>query len=102
MYEDFGGNTGEHNNHSISNLFANFRKHHLNTNAHIWSLCRRQGLPYTNHPQSAAPKGKPVILSHAEHEQLVWKGTEVMDDINDTTEVLNGEKPFYVVGDPTS
>jgi hypothetical protein len=43
-----------------------------------------------------------MILSHAEYERLVWEGTEVMDDINDTTEVLNGEKPFYVVGDPTS
>jgi hypothetical protein len=32
--KDFGGNTGEHNNLTISNLFANFRKHHLNTTAH--------------------------------------------------------------------
>jgi hypothetical protein len=37
--KDFGGNTGEHNTHSISNMFANFRKHHLHTNFHIRSLC---------------------------------------------------------------
>jgi hypothetical protein len=38
--KDFRDNMGEHSNHSISNLFAKFRMHHLNTNAHIQSLCR--------------------------------------------------------------
>jgi hypothetical protein len=49
--KDFGGNIGEYNSHTISNLFANFRKYHLHMNAHIRSLCQRQGLPYSDHPQ---------------------------------------------------
>jgi hypothetical protein len=100
--KDFGGSIGDHSNHSINNLFANFRKHHLHTNAHIRSLCRRQGLPYTNHLQSVAPKGKSMILSHVKHEGLVQEGTEIMDNVNDTIEEVNREKHFYVVGDTTS
>jgi hypothetical protein len=100
--KDFGGNTGEHNNHTISNFFANFRKHHLNTTAHIRSLCRRQGLPYTDHPMSTAPKGKSIILSNGEHERLVREGTNIMEEVNDTADGVDGKKPFYVVGDPTS
>jgi hypothetical protein len=97
--KDFGGNTGEHGSHTVSNLFANFRKHHLLMNAHIRSLCRRQGLPYTDHPQSVAPKEKPVIMSTAEHEQLVREGIDIMDEVSDATEEVNGQKPFYVVDD---
>jgi hypothetical protein len=33
--KDFGGNTSSYSNHSINNLFNNFRKHHMHTNAHI-------------------------------------------------------------------
>jgi hypothetical protein len=29
--KDFGGSGGDHNSHAMSNLFANFRKHHLHT-----------------------------------------------------------------------
>jgi hypothetical protein len=97
--KDFGGNTGEHNSHTISNLFANFRKHHLHTNAYIRSLCRRQGLLYSEHPQSTAPKGKAIILSRADHEVLVKEGTETLGEVNDRADEVNGQKPFYIVGD---
>jgi hypothetical protein len=97
--KDFGGNTDDHSNHTISNLFANFRKHYLHTNAHIRSLCRRKGLPYTDYPQSVALKGKAVILSTAEHERLVREGTDIMDNINNDSENVDGQKPFYMVGD---
>ena len=56
--KDLSGNSDEYNNYTISNLFANFKKHHLHTNTHNRSLYWRQGLPYTDHPQSAALKGK--------------------------------------------
>ena len=100
--KDFGGNTGDHSNYSISNLFANFQKHHSHTNAHIRSLCRQQGLPYTNHPQSIAPREKSVIPSYADHKHLVYEGTDIMDNVNNTTEEVKGEKPFYIVGNTTS
>ena len=43
-----------------------------------------------------------MILSHVKHEQLVQEGIEIIDNVNDTIEEVNGEKPFYVVGDTTS
>jgi hypothetical protein len=54
---DFEGSTCNHSNFAISSMFANFKKIHLYTALHICNLCRRQGLPYNEHPQFAAPKG---------------------------------------------
>jgi hypothetical protein len=45
------------------------------------------------------PKGKPVIMSTVEHERLVQEGTDIMDEVNDGAEEVNGQKPFYVVSD---
>lgn len=100
--KDFGGTTGDHGNHAMSNLFANFKKHHLQTNNHIKNLCRRQGIPFEDHPQSTAPKGKAVTLSNADHERLVKEGTEIVHDVNDTAEEVDGKKSFFIVGDPTA
>ena len=100
--KDFGGNSGELNNHTVSNLFANFKKHHLHTNAYIKSLCRRLGLPYTNHPQLTAPKDKFVVLSYADHERLVQEGAKILEHVNDTTDKVDGQNPFYIVGDMSS
>lgn len=100
--KDFGGNIGEHNTHSISNTFANFRKHHLYTNFHIRSLCRRLGVPYTNYLQFEAPKRKSVVLTNADHKQLIKEGSDVMDEVNGMAEEVYGHKPFFIVGDRTS
>ena len=100
--KDFGGNIGEHNTHSISNTFANFRKHHLYTNFHIRSLCRRLGVPYTNYLQFEAPKRKSVVLTNADHKQLIKEGSDVMDEVNGMAEEVYGHKPFFIVGDHTS
>jgi hypothetical protein len=48
--KDFGGNTGDHTNYAITNLFASFGKHHLQTNEHIKSYCQRKGISWFNHP----------------------------------------------------
>jgi hypothetical protein len=90
---------GDHSNHSISNFFINFRKHHLRTNAHIRSLCRHQGLPYSDHPQFVAPKGKPLILSSADHKRLAQERTQIVEDVNDTVDIIDGKETYYIVGD---
>jgi hypothetical protein len=100
--KDFEGNTREHNTHSISNMIANFWKHHLHTNFYICSLCQRLGLLYTDHPQSEAPKGKAVILSNVDHERLVKEGTDIMHKVNGMVKEVNGHKPFFIVGNRTS
>ena len=97
--KDFGRNMGDHSNHSISNFFANFRKHHLCTNAHNRSLSRHQGLPYSNHPQFVAPKGKLLILSSAYHECLAQERTQIVEDVNDMANTIDGKEPYYIVGD---
>jgi hypothetical protein len=38
--KDFGGTNNDHGNQVVSNLFANFRKHHLHTIQHICNLCQ--------------------------------------------------------------
>ena len=43
-----------------------------------------------------------MIMSTVEHEQLLREGTDIMDKVNDATEEVNGQKPFYVVGDTTA
>jgi hypothetical protein len=100
--KDFRGNTGDHHNHAISNLFANFKKHHLTTNAYIRSLCRRQGINYLDHPQSVAPKGKSLVLTAADHKRMVQEGIQIMNKINDSAEEVKGMKPFFLMGDPTA
>jgi hypothetical protein len=55
--KDFGGSSGDHSSHAMSNLFANFRKYHLHTQAHLRSFCQRHNLEYSDHPQSGTPKG---------------------------------------------
>jgi hypothetical protein len=37
---------------------------------------------FADHPQSAAPKGKYVILTIADHHRLIKDGVQLMDEIN--------------------
>jgi hypothetical protein len=100
--KDFGGIAGDYNSHAINNLFTNFRKTHLHTTLHIRNLCRRQGLPYTDHPQSATPRGKAVILSASDHKNAVEQGMEVVKDVNNIVDAICGKKPFSAVDDSVS
>jgi hypothetical protein len=93
--KDFGGNTRDYTNHAISNLFANFGKHYLRTNAHIKSYCRRKGISWFNHPQSAAVRGKQVMMTKADHVRAVEEVNAIVDEVN-------GHKPFVLVGDVNS
>jgi hypothetical protein len=100
--KDFGGNTGDHTNHTINNLFANFSKHHLRTNAHIKSYCLRKGISWFNHPQSVAARGKHVMMTNSDHERAIEEGTEIVEEVNAIADEVNGHKPFVVVGDVNS
>jgi hypothetical protein len=51
--KDFGGGSEDHRKSTIHNLFANFKKSHIMSNAHIRNWCRRKGIPWTEHPQSS-------------------------------------------------
>jgi hypothetical protein len=100
--KDFGGNTGDHTNHAISNFFANFGKHHLPTNAYIKSYCRRKGISWFNHLQLAAAREKHVMMTKVDYERAVEEGTEIVEEINTIADEMNGHKPFIVVGDVNS
>jgi hypothetical protein len=82
--KDFGGSGGDHSNHAMSNLFANFRKHHLHTQAHLRSFCRWYNLEYNDHPQSGTPKGQALVITKVEHEKLVEEGIEIVEEVNNT------------------
>jgi hypothetical protein len=62
------------------------KKTHLYTTLHICILCRRPSLSHNEHPQSAAPKGKTIVLSAEDHGKAVQEGIEIVNDINDTTD----------------
>jgi hypothetical protein len=57
--KDFGGGSGDHSKSTIHNLFSNFKKSHIMSNAHIRNWCRRKGIPWIEHPQFSVQKGKP-------------------------------------------
>jgi hypothetical protein len=46
-----------------------------------------------------APKRKPLKPSSVNHECLVQEGTQIVEDINDTADTVDGKKPFYIVED---
>lgn len=53
-------------------------------------------------PQSATPKGKAIVLLAKDHRKALQEGIEIVNNVNDTADVVQGQKLFYVVGDPTS
>jgi hypothetical protein len=67
------------------------------SNGHIRSWCRRKGVDFCNHPQSAAPKGKTVILTAADHKVLIDGGVQIVEGVNRT--VFSNPVPFVMVGD---
>jgi hypothetical protein len=96
--KDFGGGSGDHNKNTIHNLFANFKKSHIMSNAHIRNWCRRKGIPWTEHPQSSVQKGKYLILTAEDHKRVVEDGMAILDMVNRDICVEGG--PFGAIGDP--
>lgn len=92
----FGGNTGEHNKNTVTNLFSNFKRSHIGSNAHIRAWCRRNGVPWENHPQSAAKPRQTIILTVEDHRKLVREGIDIVDAVNDSVD--SDKKPFKWVG----
>jgi hypothetical protein len=80
--KDFGGSSGDHSKSTIHNLFANFKKSHIMSNAHIRNWCRRKGIPWTEHPQSSVQKGKTLILAAEDHKWAVEDGLAILDMVN--------------------
>lgn len=93
-----GGSTGKHTKNTVTNLFSNFRKSHLNSNGHIRNYCRQRGVEFANHPQAGTTRANPVTITGADHKRLVEEGIGVMDTVNDS---IDSSKPtFQLVGDP--
>ena len=63
---------------------------------HIKKWCTRKGVDFLNHLQSMVAKGKPVILTIADHKKLVSGGLETLKIVNNSID----NKPFVLVGDP--
>jgi hypothetical protein len=100
--KDFGSSACDYSNHAISNMFANFKKIHLYIALHIRNLCRRQGLLCNEHPQFATPKGKAIVLLAEDYRKALQEGIEIVNNVNDIADDIQGKKPFHIVGDPTS
>ena len=97
--KDFGSNTGEHTKPGVTNLFANFKKSHIMSLSHIKNWCRKKGVDFYNHPQSAV-KGKAVILTVEDHRRLVKEGAQILEVVN--TSANSDRPPFLLIGDPES
>jgi hypothetical protein len=65
---------------------------------YIRSSCRRKGVYFSDHPQSVATKGKPVILTTADHKHAVAEALGILKGVNDSVAIDGG--PFVLVGDP--
>ena len=96
--KDFGGSSREHTKSTINNLFANFKKSHIMSNAHIWAWCTRKRIPWAEHPQSTAGKGKTLILTAEDHKVAVMEGPQKLERINNDVSV--SAATFVCIGDP--
>lgn len=56
-------------------------------------------LPYTEHPQSAAPREKIFIMTTAEYKRK-QESIDIMDEVNQELDDIVGKKLFAIVGDP--
>jgi hypothetical protein len=95
--KDFGGGSGDHSKSTIHNLFANFKKSHIMSNAHIRNWCRRKGIPWTEHPQSSVQKGKILILTTEDHKRAIEDGLAILDMVN--RDICAEGGPFVAIGD---
>jgi hypothetical protein len=94
---DGSGRKAGHQQYTIKNLFSNFGKSHLMSTAHVKCWCRRKGIPFELHPQSAAPKNKPAVLTNQDHRRLVQEGVCVFKSFNSAA--VAGRLPFELIGD---
>jgi hypothetical protein len=69
-----GGSTGKHTKISVTNLFSNFKKSHLNSASHIRNYCGKRGVEFANHPQASSTRSTPLILTTADHKRMVEEG----------------------------
>jgi hypothetical protein len=96
--KDFGGGSGDHSKSTIHNLFVNFKKPHIMSNAHIRNWYRRKGIPWTELPQSSVQKGKTLILTAEDYKQAVEDGLAILDMVN--RDICAEGGPFVAIGDP--
>jgi hypothetical protein len=96
--KEFGGASGDHTKSAVYNLFMNFKKSHLLTTLHIRAYCRRKGINFDDHPQSAASKGKAVVMTAADHKRAVVEGMQTLEDLNAAR--VDEDGPFVLVGNP--
>jgi hypothetical protein len=98
--KDIGGSSGDHTKITVYNLFVNFRKSHVLSNGHVRNWCRRKGVPWEEHPQSMAAKGKILIMSTEDHKRAVDEGLQIVNGINNDVKEDGG--PFVAVGNPAA
>ena len=76
------GSSGDYNRPTINNLFNNFYKSHIMSNAPVRAWCCCKGVDFYDHPQSAARRGKTVEMTLEDHKRKVRKGYEILADVN--------------------
>ena len=69
--KEIGGGVGDHSKAKISNLFVNFKKSHLQSTLHIKQWCKKKKIHFHDHPKKDGNRGKPLILTTADHKSLV-------------------------------
>ena len=95
--KEIGGNGSEHDRSVIQNLFANFRKSHLQSAFHIKQWCKKRDISYSDHPKKEGNKNQPLILTTAEQRQCVDEGVSILKSVNDSVSLDN--PPFVLIGD---
>ena len=55
--KEMEGTYGMHQKNNVNNLFSNFKKNHVGTNAHVKIFCKNRGLDFNNYLQSQARDG---------------------------------------------
>jgi len=64
-----GGSIGKHTKNTVTNLFSNFRKSHLNSVGHVRNYCRKKGVDLANHPQAGSSRSNPVVITSGDHKK---------------------------------
>jgi hypothetical protein len=78
-----GGSSSDHNGPTINNT-------------HVRAWCRRKGVDFYDHPQSAACTGKTVEMTLEDHKRKVRKGYEILADVNSSATLK--KQSFVVLG----
>ena len=95
--KEIGGGAGDYSKAAISNLFANFKKCHMQSTLHIKQWYKRKKIHYHDHPKKDGNRGKPLILITVDHKSLVQEGLSILHSMNDS--VSEDDPPFVLVGD---